>query len=77
VIVVDVVAFVATAWIIGTYLLTATHRVSLLHFHRANFVGGMCTGASAWLHQAYPSLVLTAAFATIGLVGIIGWQPDA
>lgn len=68
---IDLLAYLASATIIGTYYLVATERKPDIWFHWANAIGAIFTGISTYVHHAYPSLVLTVAFGTIGTVGIL------
>lgn len=66
----DVLAYLADAWILGTYLYAAT-RGRQRPFHWANAIGCLPILAVEVVASAWPAFVLTLAFGFIGCVGVV------
>lgn len=73
---VDLLAWIATAIILLSYLLAATDRVPFRVFHCANVAGALFIALSAGAHRAWPSLAITLAFGCIGAVGLLVGKED-
>lgn len=69
--VIALAAYVADAAILATYAATARGRNVRL-FHWANGIGCAPIIATEVAAQAWPALILTAAFGAIGWAGVIG-----
>ena len=70
----NLVGYLADAWIVGTYLLVQRgHPLSWMNY--ANAIGCIPIIAVELLTHAYPPLVITAAFGIAGLYGIVrSWR---
>jgi hypothetical protein len=66
----DILAYAASVWILGTYLLFH-HGKPVRWFNFANFLGAVPVAIVEILAGTYPPLVITAAFGVIGLYGLI------
>jgi hypothetical protein len=70
--IIDVLAYVADAAILVTYYLLATRGARYGRaLHMANAIGAVPILATEWIAHAYPPMVLTAAFGSIGVAGLI------
>jgi hypothetical protein len=67
--VIAALAYVADAWVLGTYALMARSGRTR-PFHLANAVGFAPLLASEIVAHVYPPLVLTLAFGVLGWVGL-------
>lgn len=66
----DSAGWACTFLVLSAYTLTVL-GVPTIWFHRANAVAWLGIGASAISHGAWPSLVVTAAFGAIGILGLV------
>lgn len=71
----DVLAYGASGWILGTYLLFH-HGKPARWFNWANFGGAFPVAVVEILARTYPPLVITAAFGVIGLYGLLRPQKN-
>lgn len=68
--VITIIAYVASAWLLFTYYLTTRHKHHVW-FHWANFLVSIPLGWVEVIQKAYPPLVVTVAFGFIGAYGVL------
>lgn len=67
---ITVLAYIADAWVLGTYALMSYRRDKARWFHLANGVGCIPVMATEVAVGAWPPLVLTASFGALGWFGL-------
>ncbi len=68
----DIVAYAASIWIVVVYFLLAHKGPQFARrFHWANALGAIPVLATEVIAHAYPPMVLTVSFGTIGFLGLL------
>lgn len=68
---IDVLGWAGAAVALGCYFALASGRVSVRVFHWSEFLAAFPLVASALHHDAFPAVVVTSAYAFVGLYGIV------